>query len=400
MTTSFTRRSHSRCSAPGLAAPKSIRRFRQEREILASLDHPNIARLVDGGSTPEGAPYFVMEYVPGQPIDRYCDERKLNITQRLDLFQSVCSAVQYAHQKLVVHRDLKPTNILVTSEGEVKLLDFGIAKLLRQPGQTDPDQATTMYTTREGIHLMTPEYASPEQVKGEPITTASDTYSLGVILYELVTGHRPYRMKSRLIHEMARVICEEDPTRPSAVVTQSEEIAGEGSKSTTLTAEQISQVREGKPARLKRRLAGDLDHILLQALRKEPERRYSWVDRFREDLRRHVEGLPVAAQKNTLWYRANKLVRRHAVVVAAGLMVAVSLLAGHIGDHMAGAAGGAEFQGGRAAAGARGAGGPQRAGTGGGGAAPTGQRGTAGRGGARATSAGGGGKGQGAGPIR
>ena len=313
---------------PGAGSAEVVRRFRQEREILASLDHPNIARLVDGGSSPEGAPYFVMEYVQGQPIDRYCDEHKLNITQRLNLFQSVCSAVQYAHQKLVVHRDLKPTNILVTNEGEVKLLDFGIAKLLRQPGQTDPDQATTLYATREGIQLMTPQYASPEQVKGQPITTASDTYSLGVILYELVTGHRPYRMKSRLIHEMARVICEEDPTRPSDVVTQSEEIAGEGPKSTTLTAEQISQVREGKPARLKRRLAGDLDHILLQALRKEPERRYSSVDRFREDLRRHVEGLPVAAQKNTLWYRANKLVRRHTVVVAAGFLVAASLLAG------------------------------------------------------------------------
>jgi serine/threonine protein kinase len=313
---------------PGAGIAEVVKRFRLEREILASLDHPNIARLLDGGSTPEGVPYFVMEYVQGQPIDRYCDEHKLNITERLRLFQSVCSAVQYAHQKLIVHRDLKPSNILVTRDGEVKLLDFGIAKLLRQPGQTDPDEQPTLYITREGIHLMTPEYASPEQVRGEPITTASDTYSLGVVLYELVTGHRPYRMKSRLMHEMARVICEEDPTRPSSVVTQNEEIAGDGAKSTTVTAEQISQVREGKPARLKRRLAGDLDHILLQALRKEPERRYSSVDRFREDLHYHLEGLPVAAQRNTLWYLANKMMRRHAILVAAGLVVTLTLLAG------------------------------------------------------------------------
>jgi serine/threonine protein kinase len=313
---------------PGAGSADVVRRFRQEREILASLDHPNIARLLDGGTTPDGFPYFVMEYVAGQPIDRYCDEHKLNVTQRVRLFQRVCSAVHYAHQKLVVHRDLKPSNILVTGDEDVKLLDFGIAKLLRLPEATDPDEAATLYATREGVHLMTPEYASPEQVKGEPITTASDTYSLGVVLYELVTGHRPYRMKSRLMHEVVRVICEEDPTRPSAVVTRSEESTGEGPASKIITAEQISELREGKPARLKRRLTGDLDHILLQVLRKEPERRYSSVDRLREDLSRHLEGLPVTAQKNTLWYRANKLVRRHAILVAAGFLLVLSLVAG------------------------------------------------------------------------
>lgn len=312
----------------GAGAADVVRRFHQEREILASLDHPNIARLLDGGTAPDGSPYFVMEYVAGQPIDRYCDEHKLNVTQRVRLFLLVCSAVQYAHQKLVVHRDLKPSNILVTGEGEVKLLDFGIAKLLRRPEGTNQDEAATLYATREGIHLMTPEYASPEQVKGEPITTASDTYSLGVVLYELVTGHRPYRMKSRLMHEVARVICEEDPTRPSAVVTRSEETREEQPESRPLTAEQISELREGNPARLKRRLAGDLDHILLQALRKSPDRRYNSVERLREDLHRHLEGLPVSAQKNTLWYRADKLVRRHAMAVAGGLLLVLSLVAG------------------------------------------------------------------------
>src|SRR5207248_236370 len=192
-----------------------LRRFRQERAILASLDHPAIARLIDAGSTEEGLPYFVMDYVDGEPIDTWCDRHKLNVTERLKLFRAVCSGVQYAHQHLVVHRDLKPANILVTAEGEVKLLDFGIAKLVDREA-TPMDRAATETLIRR----MTPEYASPEQVRGEPIHTASDVYALGVVLYELLTGHRPYRMRSYLMHEVERVICEEEPTRPSVVVTE------------------------------------------------------------------------------------------------------------------------------------------------------------------------------------
>ena len=202
----------------GAGGEEVVRRFRQEREILAMLDHPNIARLLDGGSTTNGLPYFVMDYVAGQPIDRYCDEGRLPVGDRLKLFSTVCAAVEYAHQHGVVHRDLKPSNILVNQEGVVKLLDFGIAKLLH----TETDGATTLLTG-DGLRIMTPEYASPEQVKGENVGVATDLYSLGVILYELLTGHRPYRIRTRLIHEVMRVICEEEPTRPSAVVTTIEE---------------------------------------------------------------------------------------------------------------------------------------------------------------------------------
>jgi serine/threonine protein kinase len=185
-----------------------LERFRHERQILASLDHPNIARLLDGGTTDEGIPYLVMELIEGTPIDVYCDERKLNVTERLRLFSQVCSAVQYAHQRLVIHRDIKPGNILVTKEGVPKLLDFGIAKIL--------DPAAISETTVASP--MTPEYASPEQIRGEPITTASDVYSLGVVLYQLLTGRSPYPRKTQVAHEFARVICEWEPERPSTIV--------------------------------------------------------------------------------------------------------------------------------------------------------------------------------------
>jgi eukaryotic-like serine/threonine-protein kinase len=301
---------------PALASATLIRRFHQEREILASLDHPNIARLFDAGTTEDGMPYFVMEYVEGQTIDSWCNERKLNVSERLELFRLVCSALQYAHQKLVVHLDLKPGNILVTSEGIVKLLDFGIARLLQPHGKEGAPTYTM--TLLQG---MTPEYASPEQVQGKPISTASDVYSLGVVLYELLTGHRPYRMKSRILLEVARVICEEEPTQPSMIVTQSEEIA---------TPEAVSKVREGSPARLRRRLEGDLDNILLKALRKEPARRYGSAEHFNEDLRNHLEGLPVTARENTFGYRLQKFVRRNRVGVVAGAFVAATLFAGVI----------------------------------------------------------------------
>ena len=299
-----------------------LERFRRERQILASLDHPNIARLLDGGSTEEGLPYFVMELVDGQPIHRWCDERKLNVGQRLELFRSVCAAVQYAHQRLVVHRDLKPGNILVTADGTVKLLDFGIAKLLDTANKGDLAATITM------IQLMTPEYASPEQVKGEAITTLTDVYSLGVVLYELLTGHRPYHLLSAAMHEIARVISEEEPTRPSDIVSTTEEGEEDERGKQPITPEAVSEVREGDPNRLRRRLQGDLDSILLTTLRKEPARRYSSVEAFNDDLRRHLDNLPVSAREDSLWYRSNRFARRHPGGVTASFIVALLVAAG------------------------------------------------------------------------
>src|SRR6185295_12334814 len=260
---------------PGLVDVEIIRRFRQEREILAALDHPTIARVIDGGSTDEGVPYFVMDYVDGQTIDTWCDQHRADVTRRLELFCAVCSGVQHAHDHLVLHRDLKPANIFVTADGGVKLLDFGIAKLL------NPDASPGISAnTGTAMRVMTPRYASPEQVRGEPLSVTSDVYSLGVVLYELLTGHWPYRTPSGLLHEVTRAICEEEPTAPSAAVDDVD----------------ASHVREGAPARLRRRLKGDLDTILLKALAKDPARRYGSVEQFSEDVRRHLEGRPVAAR--------------------------------------------------------------------------------------------------------
>jgi len=286
----------------GLDEVTVLERFRREREILAGLDHPGIARLIDGGSTEEGLPYFVMDYVEGQPIDRWCDQRRLNVTDRLILFRSVCAAVQYAHQNLVVHRDLKPGNILVTADGTVKLLDFGIAKVLT------PQPATSGMTTQTIMPAMTLVYASPEQVKGEPITTLTDVYSLGVVLYELLTGRQPYSAGTGSPYEMERLICEQEPASPS----------------TAGTPEAESAVREGAPVRLKRRLEGDLDNIVLMALRKDPRGRYSSVEQFSEDLRLHLAKLPVIARPDTFRYLADKLIRRHPVAVATAVLVALS----------------------------------------------------------------------------
>jgi hypothetical protein len=304
----------------GPGAEEILRRFLQEREILASLDHPHIARLLDGGTTEDEIAYLVMEYVEGTAIVEHCNARRLNITARLELFQVVCEAIAYAHQHGVVHRDLKPSNILVTKEGEVKVLDFGIAKLLRTGFEE------TVLETRQGLLLMTPEYASPEQVKGEPITFAADVYVLGVLLYELLTGCCPYRLKSRLIQEVARAICDEEPTRPSAVVT----LAGANSKDeaheSSTDPEQISAVREGNVTQLKRRLAGDLDHILLQALRKEPERRYRSVGELREDITRHLKSVPVRARKIGVVDRTRKLLARNKRSLVLALLTAMSVI--------------------------------------------------------------------------
>ena len=288
----------------GLYTGAILHRFRTERQILASLDHPNIARLLDGGTTTDGRPYLVMEYVEGLPIDVYCDRHKLSISERLRLFRTVCAAVHYAHQNLVIHRDLKPSNILVSTDGVPKLLDFGIAKLL------NPElSAPSLVFTESGLQLLTPEYASPEQVRGEPLTTASDVYALGVLLYELLTGHQPYRLTSRRRQDLERVICEVDPLKPSTAISRSDadtETDGTGQR----TPATVSQTREGQPEKLRRRLTGDLDNIVLMALRKEPQRRYGSAEHLAEDLRRHLEGLPVMARPQTFGYRSAKFIRR------------------------------------------------------------------------------------------
>jgi serine/threonine protein kinase len=305
---------------PGRAGVAFIGRFQQEREILASLDHPNIARLLDAGATEEGLPYLVMELVEGQPIHQWCDARKLHISERIALLRTVCGAVRHAHQHLIVHRDLKPGNILVTPDGTVKLLDFGIAKLLGDEPKGELPATQTL------AQMMTPDYASPEQVRGYAITTLTDVYSLGVVCYELFTGHRPYRLTSAALHEIARVISEVEPLRPSAVVDTTESRIGDPTGA--ITPQAVSEVREGTPGRLRNRLKGDLDCIVLTALQKEPARRYSSVESLDEDLRRHLEHRPITAKPDDAWYRANRFIRRHAAGVMAAALIVISLLSG------------------------------------------------------------------------
>ena len=280
-----------------------LRRFHAERQILATLDHPNIARLLDGGLSPDGRPYFVMEYVAGQPLTNYADAQRLPVRERLRLFRQVCAAVQYAHQRLVVHRDLKPSNILVTPSGQVKLLDFGIAKLL------DEEAPAGEPLTRTDQRLLTPEYAAPEQISGGPIQTQTDVYQLGVVLYELLTGRRPYRLKARVQHEIERAILEAPPTRPSTALTDAADTAT------------ISAARSTSVERLRRELAGELDQVVLMALRKEPARRYESAAQFSEDVGRYLDARPVQARRDTLRYRARKFVQRNRAAVALGSLV-------------------------------------------------------------------------------
>jgi serine/threonine protein kinase len=301
-----------------------LARFRHERQVLASLDHPHIARLLDGGTTDDDLPYLVMEHVEGRPVDEYCDALKLDTVARLKLFRLICAAVNYAHQRLVVHRDLKPSNILVNEEGQPKLLDFGIAKIL------DADSSSNAEPTATALRLLTPEYASPEQATGQPVTTASDVYSLGVLLYELLTGHRPYRLKSRVPEELARAINSSQPERPSVIVTRVEEVSAPDGSTERLTPERVSETREGRPDKLSRRLRGDLDNIVLMALRKEPERRYSSVEQFSEDIRRYLTGRPVNAREDTFRYSAAKFVRRNRAAVVAASLVVLALAGGVI----------------------------------------------------------------------
>ncbi len=286
----------------GMDTEDILRRFRQERQVLAGLDHPNIARLLDGGTTEEGLPYLVMEFVEGVTLDRYAESKNLTINERLKLFCTVCGAVQFAHQSLIVHRDLKPGNIIVAPDGTPKLLDFGIAKLLQPEFDAE--------LTRTDMRPMTPEFASPEQVRGEPITTASDVYSLGVILYRLITGCTPYRSKSNTILDIEKAILDESPERPSVAVTRMDG----------------KQPPEGVE-RARRKLSGDLDMIVLMALRKEPGRRYASAEKLADDIQRYLNGMPVSAQSDTVRYRVDKFVRRHKGGVAAAALTAVALVA-------------------------------------------------------------------------
>jgi non-specific serine/threonine protein kinase/serine/threonine-protein kinase len=299
-----------------------LHRFLNERQILAALDHPNIARLLDGGKTEDGLPYLVMDYIEGLSLPDYCDQNRLNTEERLRLFQQLCDAVQYAHQRLVIHRDIKPGNILVTNEGTPKLLDFGIAKLL-----TPELAAGSFDATGTSMRLMTPQYASPEQVKGETITTATDVFALGIVLYELLTGHSPYEQTGGMIHELVRAICETEPERPSTAVRKTGEVRKEESVR-LITPETVSVTRGTDPHRLQRRLRGDLDNIVLKALRKDPKDRYATVDQFSEDLRRHLNGLPVMARQATWTYRARKFVYRNRVAVIAAMILFVVLTGG------------------------------------------------------------------------
>jgi serine/threonine protein kinase len=303
----------------GMDTESILRRFMVERQILANLEHENIARFLDGGTTEDGLSYFVMEYIEGEPITRYSDAHGLNTTERLELFRKVCAAVQHAHQNLIVHRDLKPSNILVTAAGAPKLLDFGIAKILSADGAGD-----TTEQTASALRLMTPEYASPEQLRGQPITTSTDVYSLGIVLYELLSGHRPYRFPNRSPEEIVRVVLTAEPSRPSDAVTNYE--VRRVTDATETNSIPTQQPVSAHVEKLRRRLLGDLDNIVLKALRKDRERRYPSVQDFSEDIRRHLRGLPVSARPDAFSYRAGKFIQRHRTGVAIAALLLVTLL--------------------------------------------------------------------------
>ena len=329
----------------GLDTESGYEHFRKERQILAGFEHENIARLLDGGTTDEGYPYFVMELVEGQPIDEYCDEGRRGVEARINLFQSVCSAVQYAHQRLVVHRDIKPSNILVTAEGVPKLLDFGIATILSTETYS-PGAEPTVTIQR----MLTPQFASPEQLRGEVITTASDVYSLGMVLYKLLTGCSPYVLHTGSSYDLAHAICEVEPEKPSTVMGRS----GQSARNQRIDAEsddrqsddggihlgkqllskatpqKVSSCRNTTPEKLRRKLSGDLDQILLKALRKEPQSRYGSVQDFAEDLRCFNLGLPVSARRGTFSYRSGKFIKRHKLSLAVTAFFALVVLAGAV----------------------------------------------------------------------
>ncbi len=279
----------------GLGAEVIARRFQAERQILARLQHPNIATLLDGGTTDDGRPYLVMEYIDGTRIDTYCRDHNFSIEQRIALFRTVCEAVQYAHQHFIVHRDLKPDNILITAESTVKLLDFGIAKLLDTDSPTDPNHLMTLE-----MPVLTPEYASPEQILGNPITTASDVYSLGVVIYELLSGSRPHPLADRSeLPALLRAVCEDEVRPPSSAA----------------------------PAQ-RRLLRGDLDAIALRALHQDPAQRYGSVQQLVKDVDRYLADMPVLATESSLRYRSGKFLRRHWKSMLAASLISLSLLVG------------------------------------------------------------------------
>ncbi len=299
----------------GQASQFVIERFKNERQILASLEHPNIARLLDGGSTEDGVPYLVMELIEGRTLTAYCNDLNLRVPDRLRLFLQVCGAVQFAHQHLVVHRDIKPGNILVGPQGTVKLLDFGVSKLVSADGfSSDSDLTLTAY------RALTPNYASPEQVRGEAISTSSDVYSLGVVLYELLSGHTPYPVTAKSSHAISLAVCEFEPEKPSVVVRRPiRQDPPTGSS------------RDNNPSSAwltSKQLRGDLDVIVMTSLRKEPARRYASVQEFALDIRNHLNNLPVTRRADDVVYRSVKFVRRHAVGIAATATVLIALTIG------------------------------------------------------------------------
>ncbi len=294
----------------GISSASILRRFYGERQILASLDHKNIAHLIDGGTTKDSLPYLVMEYVDGVSIIEYANVHALDIEQRLDLFREVCSAVSYAHQNLVIHRDIKPSNIIVNAEGSPKLLDFGIAKLLKADGVND--------TSTQHI-VFTPEYASPEQISGDNLTTATDLYSLGVILYELLTGVRPFSFEGKNFGQIIQTATQTAPLRPSSAARHQKNNEFE---------QNVSEDRKIPASQIARTLKGDLDNIILKALQKEPERRYSSVEQFSEDIRRYLKGLPVIARSDNWPYRARKFAGRNPLVVGSAALTFLFLAGG------------------------------------------------------------------------
>lgn len=307
----------------GMDSEEIIRRFRSEQHILASFNHPNIAQLFDAGIAPDGRPYFVMEFVDdAAPIDRYCDQHQLTIRQRLELFCTVCAAVQYAHQNLVVHRDLKAANILVGRDSGIKLLDFGIAKVLNER-----DQNTWLVQTRFEARVLTPDNAAPEQIRGEAITTATDIYALGVLLYQLLSGHRPYQVSGLNVAQVEQIICHRDPDNPSSVIAVTTEQNLPTVGIVQVTPDRVAEARSTRPERLIRDLRGDLDTIVLKAMQKDPSRRYATVSQFAEDIQRWLQGMPILARPDSIGYRIKKFLGRHRMGATMASSVFVSLTA-------------------------------------------------------------------------
>ncbi|MGI8786192.1 MAG: protein kinase domain-containing protein [Pyrinomonadaceae bacterium] len=299
-----------------IAESELVNRFKRERQILASLNHPNIAKLIDGGISEDRLPFLAMEYVEGESITKFVERKNLNVEERLKLFLKVCAAVAYAHRNLVVHRDLKPGNILVTDEGEPKLLDFGLAKLLDVNLPTDATQTQTAF------RALTPAYASPEQLKNEPLTTVSDIYSLGIVLYELLTSMRPFHFEEKSLEEIIKTVTVFVPPKPSEAMSEPPAVAGRFTAKiyppATAGGSDLSQLR------------GDLDNIVLMALRKEPERRYPSVEQFADDIERYLKSLPISARPNTYQYRAGKFIKRNKVGVFAASLIFFVLIGGII----------------------------------------------------------------------